>query len=74
MTPAPDNFIALNGKPNYIKTIRKPTCIQLQKTYKKGTALFYTNHKKAGNNSNYFYHGFDDFFSAFVDKLSECQT
>ena len=49
-------------------------CIQLQNTYKKGTALFSTDHKKAGNNLNYFYHSFDDFFSDFVDKLSECRS
>ena len=44
------------------------------KHLQKGTALFSTNHKKAGNNFNYIYHGFDDFFSAFVDKLSEFRS
>ena len=54
--------------------MRKVTCIQLQNTYKKGTAQFSTNHKKTGDNFNYFYRGFDDFFSAFVDKHSECRS
>ena len=38
MTPARDYFYAPNGKTNYIKTMRKRTCIQLQNNYKKGTA------------------------------------
>jgi len=57
---------APNKKPNYIKTMRKLTCIQLQNTYKEGTAYCSTNHKKTGKNFNYFCHGFDDFFSAFI--------
>ena len=48
--------------------MRNLTCIQLQNTYKKGTAYFSTNQKKTGNNFNSFFH---DFFSAFIDKLSE---
>ena len=58
-------FYAPNGKPNYIKkTIRELICIQLQNTEKKGTAKFSTNHRKTGKNFNYFYHGFEDIFSA----------
>ena len=67
MTPAPDYFMLPTGKRNYIKTI------QLQNTYKKGTALFSTNHKKTGNNLNYFYQGFDDLLSSFIEKLSVCR-
>ena len=37
LTPAPDSY-APNGKPNYIRTIRKQKRIHLQNTYKKGIA------------------------------------
>ena len=37
---------ALNGKPNYIKTIWKPTCIQLQNTCKKAQPYFLQTTRK----------------------------
>ena len=42
-------------------------------TYKKGTTSFFTNHNKTRNNFDYFNQGFDNLFSAFIDKLSECR-
>ena len=38
MTPAPDNFMHQAGSLTTVKTMRKLKCVQLQDTYKKGTA------------------------------------
>ena len=74
MTPAPDNFMHETGSLTTKKLYENLHVYSFKTPTKKGTALFSTNHKKAGNNFNYIYHGFDDFFSAFVDKLSEFRS
>ena len=67
MTPAPDNQMHQTRSPVVRKLVLKLICFQLHLTLTKKTQPNFLQTKKDGNN---FYHSFDDFFPAFMQRVS----
>ena len=74
MTPAPDNFMHQTGSLTTQKLYENLHVHSYKTPIKKAQPNFLQTSGKPEIIFNSFYHGFDNqFFSAFIDKLSECR-